>query len=187
MAILTITSTDPKNPRGYIDGQVYGVRYLPQAIQEALQNNTPGAFVNPSDLVSLLVWNAYEIAEHPMWYEDMQPIFTQYANLYPIMDTLIDLSDYESIAKNTGILSLVFSLPVGDPNSMPVTRDLSPGKRTAILRWLNEPGKDGKPLLGTPPVAAAAMEIMVEEAPVPTTPMNRMMAIKSGRVIEGEE
>jgi hypothetical protein len=163
-AVLKLTASDagPDNARGYIDGQVYGVRPLPQA----LVSNPPGSFVNPADFVSLLVWNAYEVPEAPAWYPDMQPIFTQYGNLYPLMDKLIDLTSYDAISESVGILTYVFSLPESDPNSMPVTRDLSPAKRKAILRWLNTPGPDGKPLLGTPPPKAAAVTFAVAaEAP----------------------
>jgi hypothetical protein len=194
LATLTLTSSDPGNPRVYIDGQVYGVRYLPQPVYEAvyetvyetLQQNAPGTFMNPSDFVSVLIWNEYTAPDPLTWFDDLQPIFTQYANLYPIMDKLIDLSDYEAVAGNAGILSFVFSLPVGDPNSMPVTRDLSPAKRQAIVKWLNTPGEDGKPLLGTAKPAAAALSLHTEVAVAPTR-MNRIQAIKSGRIVEEEE
>lgn len=186
LATLTLTSSNPGNPRVYIDGQVYGVRYLPQAIAKALQQNAPGAFINPSDFVSVLIWSEYTALDPPTWFEDLRPIFTQYANLYPIMDKLIDLSDYEDVARNAGILSFVFSLPVGDPNSMPVTRDLSPAKRRAIVKWLNTPGEDGKPLLGTARPVAAALSLHTEVA-VATPRMNRIQAIKSGRIVEEEE
>jgi hypothetical protein len=186
LATLTLTSSNPGNPRVYIDGQVYGVRYLPQAVNEALQQNASGAFMNPSDFVSVLIWSEYTTPDPPTWFDDLQPIFTQYANLYPIMDKLIDLSDYEDVARNAGILSFVFSLPVGDPNSMPVTRDLSPAKRQAIVNWLNTPGEDGKPLLGTVKPAVAALSLHTEVAAAPLR-MNRIQAIKSGRIVEEEE
>jgi hypothetical protein len=75
------------------------------------------------------------------------------------MKPIVDLKSYVSVCANVHILKLAFGLPVEDPNSMPVTRDLSDAKRKAILRWLSEPGADGKPLEGTPrgPVAAVAM------------------------------
>ena len=44
---------------------------------------------------------------------------------------------------------------------MPVTRDLSPAKRTAILEWLQNVGADGKPLYGDAPAALSA------QAPAP--------------------
>ena len=49
---------------------------------------------------------------------------------------------------------------------MPVTRDLSGGKRTAILRWLRELGPDGRPLLGVAAGLEAAVAADVRE-PVP--------------------
>jgi hypothetical protein len=192
IATLTITASDPKNPRGYIDGQVYGVRYLPQAIQQPSQQANSGAFVNPSDFVSVLIWNEYMAPDPITWLDDLGPIFTQYGNLYPIMDKLIDLTNYDAVAANAGILSFVFSMPPGDPNSMPVTRDLSPAKRAAILKWLNSPGEDGKPLYGTPKEPPAAAKFaMTAEASTPAAPqpvrMTRIQAIKSGRIVEGEE
>ncbi len=190
-AVLRLTASDagPGNPRGYIDGQVYGVRPLPQA----LVSNPPGSFVNPADFISLLVWNAYEVPAAPAWYPDMQPIFTQYGNLYPLMDKLIDLTSYDAISDSVGILTYVFSLPESDPNSMPVTRDLSPAKRTAILRWLKTPGPDGKPLLGTPPPKAAATFGVTAEAPVAAAQVSDLFRMKSGldeladELVDGKE
>jgi len=182
-AVLSLKASDPKNPRGYVDGQVYGVRPLPQAVAQ----NAPGSWINPADFVSLLVWNAFDDTEAPTWYGNMQPIFTQYGHLYPLMDKLIDLTSYEAVAAHTEILTFVFSLPESDPNSMPVTRDLSPAKRAAILHWLKTPGPDGKPLLGTPPPEAAAAP-MALEAPVADEatppPRNDLFRMKSG--IEGD-
>jgi hypothetical protein len=75
---------------------------------------------------------------------DIAPIFTQYGNLYPIMSQrLVDLSNPESVKHNLKILQLAFSLDIADPNYMPVTRDLSAGKRTAIQRWLDRLAKEG--------------------------------------------
>jgi hypothetical protein len=179
-AVLKLTASDPGNPRVYVDGQVYGVRPLPQSIV----SNPPGSWVNSSEFISLLVWNAYEVPEAPAWYPDMQPIFTQYGNLYPLMDKLIDLTSYDAVAANVNILVHVFSLPVSDPNSMPVTRDLSPNKRAAILRWLKTPGPDGKPLLGTPPpkakAAPAATFGAAPEAPAAAAQVSNLFLMKSG-------
>jgi hypothetical protein len=182
---LTASETGPQNPRGYVDGQIYGVRPLPQA----LVSNPAGSFVNPADFISLLVWNAYEVPEAPAWYPDMQPIFTQYGNLYPLMDKLIDLTSYDAISANVNILVHVFRLLESDPNSMPVTRDLSPNKRKAILRWLTSPGEDGKPLLGTPPPpkTKAAPEALRAEKAVTPAPRNELFLMKSGIDEMGEE
>lgn len=147
-ATLTIAASDPGNPRGYVDGQVYGVRPLPNP-------PPPQTLQNPSDFVSLLVWDDFKPETPLTWHGSMQPIFQQYANLYPIMARFLDMSSYEEICipRNLQILRLAFGLDPSDPNSMPVTRDLSEPKRKAILSWLSNLGPDGKPLLG---VAAAA-------------------------------
>jgi hypothetical protein len=159
IATLAIRAKAPDNPRGFIDGQVYGVRPM---LEETV---IPGAGYpfNSGEFVSLLVWNAFEPDEPPSWYGSLQPIFQQYANLYPIMDRFLDLSDYASVAANRRLLLLAFSLDPSDPNSMPVTRDLSAAKRTAIIRWLTDVGPDGKPRLGSPPPA-------VPTAREPSTP-----------------
>lgn len=149
-ATLAITASDPGNPRGYIDGQVYGVRYLLETIAQSLKTD-PSFGYDPSDFVSLHVFDAYAVPAEPTWY-GLQPIWQQYANLYPIMDRLLNLASYEDVAAHAHLLAFAFGLPIGNPNHMPVTRDLSQGKRAAILRWLTQPGPDGKPRLGQPPV-----------------------------------
>jgi hypothetical protein len=165
IATIPIGAKGPGNPRGFIDGQVYGVRPM---LEETL---IPGAGYpfNPGEFVSLLVWNAFEPDDPPTWYGSLQPIFQQYRNLYPVMDRFLDLSDYKSVAANREVLLVVFGLDVHDPNSMPVTRDLSAAKRRAIIRWLSEPGPDGLPLLGTPPAAGPGPTGHVQ-APIATAP-----------------
>jgi hypothetical protein len=159
LARLSIRVSDPGNPRHYIDGQVYGVRPI---LEDSLAYGT-GDTYNPWDFVSLLVFSSFQPDEPITWFGSLQPIFQQYANLYPVMKKFLDLADYDSVCANVKLLHLAFGLPMEDPNSMPITRDLSPAKRKAILRWLSEPGEDGMPRKGTPPPAAA-----VEAAPEPS-------------------
>lgn len=158
---LTITAAidGPRNPRTYIDGQVYGVGYR-------LNEQLAGYNANPFNYVSLLVWDQFAIPDRPTWYEHVRPILTQYANLYPIMSRrLLDLTDYDSVVANAGILRLSFSLPISDPNSMPVTRDLSANKRATLLKWLDSRDDGtGLPARGHP-VTAAPPPIEVAEAP----------------------
>ena len=61
---------------------------------------------------------------------------------------LVDLGDYGSVSAHRGLLQLAFSLPVSDPNYMPVTRDLSSAKRDTLLKWLATSGPDGLPVKG---------------------------------------
>src|SRR6202043_3294857 len=102
---------------------------------------------------------AYAVPAKAAWIPDIAPIFTQYGNLYPIMSQrLVDLSNPEAVKRNLKILQLAFSLEIDDPNYMPVTRDLSAGKRTAIQRWLDRIDKDGDPtFVGGPRVRSELM------------------------------
>jgi hypothetical protein len=161
VAALPIFARAPGNPRDFIDGQVYGIRPMLE------ETTAPGALYpfNMWEFVSVLVFDTFEADEPPTWWGSLQPIFQQYANLYPIMGDVVDLSDYDSVCSMRDMMLLAFELPVTNPNSMPVTRDMSTAKRNAILRWLRDVGPDGKPLLGPvppPPTARAGL------APQPT-------------------
>ncbi len=134
VATLFIHATDPGNPRGYIDGQVYGITYQLGATAPAI-----GSVSNPSQLMNLLVFNAYTIPETPTWIADVQPIFQQYADLYPVMKRIVDLSNFGSVMQQNHMLLNVFNTPISDPNYMPVTRDLSAPKHAMLLQWLANP------------------------------------------------
>ena len=155
---LIASADGPKNPRGYIAGQVYGISYQ-------LADQPAGYISNIMNYISVLVFDKKVVPDKPTWYQDIQPLFTQYGNLYPIMSQyVVDLNNYDSVVERISILKLAFSLPIGDPNHMPVTRDMSAGDRDTILKWLSSPGPDGKPLLGSPPV----QPVIVEAAAAPS-------------------
>jgi hypothetical protein len=147
-AVLPIRVSDPGNPRGYIDGQVYGVR---PALEETLPPAVGYPF-NPYHFISLLVFDAFVPVEPLTWYGTIEPILKQAANLYPVMSRILNLGDYQSVIAHKRLLQLCFSRDVTDPNSMPVTRDLSMAKRRALLRWL----ADDPPLLGQSSTLARA-------------------------------
>lgn len=158
---LTVTAAagGPGNPRGYIDGQVYGVGYQ-------LKDQPAGYTANLLNFVSVLAWDRYDVPDRPTWHGHVRPILAQYANLYPIMSRrLIDLTDYACVVANARLLRLSFSLPVGDPNSMPVTRDLSANKRATLLKWLDSADPaTGLPPLGDAPAAPPAAPAPAAEA-----------------------
>ena len=138
---VSASEKGPGNPRGYLDGQVYGIAYGPKSPPD-------GYHGNPFDYISLLAWDYYEVLANPTWNDHIEPILTQYGNLYPIMSRrLVDLSSYDSVVANLAIMKLSFSLPVENPNHMPVTRDLSANKLKTIQKWLDS--KD--PATGLPP------------------------------------
>jgi hypothetical protein len=146
-AKATLSPSDPKMPRRYIDGQVYGIRF---ALEDTLSPSLRYPFP-VSDVVSVLLWDAFEPDQPITWHGSIAQIFTQYHNLYPIMHRFINMSSYDDVCAKRELVLFVFGLDEKHPNSMPVTRDLSPAKRQAIIEWLSKPGANGKPLLGTPP------------------------------------
>lgn len=166
---LTASAGGPKNPRGYIAGQLYGIGYQ-------LADQPAGYISNAMNYVSVLVYDKKVVPDKPTWYQDIQPLFTQYGNLYPIMSQyVVDLNNYEAVVERTAILQLAFSLPIEDANHMPVTRDLGAGDRDTILKWLTSRGADGRPLLGTPPVV-----------PAPTVPPVQLSAVEESAEVEAE-
>lgn len=148
--VIQACKNGPGNPRVYLDGQLYGIAYGPKDPPKNLQTN-------PFNYISVLVWDAYVVPDQPTWYEHVQPILTQYGNLYPIMSKrLVDLSDYDSVVANLDIMKLSFSLPLHNPNHMPVTRDLSANKTATIIKWMNSKDpKTGLPPLGQKPLQTA--------------------------------
>ena len=125
----------PGSPRGYVDGQLYGIGYK-------LRDEPPGYIRNFLEFIGVLAFDFEEVKANPNWFSDIQPILQQYSNLYPIMSRyVVDLGDYDAVVNKREILKLVFSLPEKDPNYMPIQRDLSRNKRKNILNWLNSPIK----------------------------------------------
>ncbi|MET3131336.1 hypothetical protein AAKU55_001598 [Oxalobacteraceae bacterium GrIS 1.11] len=173
---ITASSAGPGNPRAYIDGQVYGIGYGLATL--------PRHYVsNHLNFISLLAFDAMPIPDAPTWYQDIQPILKQYANLYPIMSKyLVNLAEYTSVIGHLPILTLAFSLPIENPNHMPVTRDLSEHKRSMILKWMNNRGPDGLPLLGMPPLPETASTAVTPVLPatVPSTPLEHDDIGKTG-------
>ncbi|MES2939039.1 MAG: hypothetical protein V4864_15240 [Pseudomonadota bacterium] len=161
---LSASAQGPGRPRGYIAGQLYGVGYQ-------LASQPAGYVSNMFNFVSVLAYSARTVPAQPTWWQDIQPLFAQFGNLYPIMSRyVVDLGSYDSVVQHLRILKLAFSLPRHDANHMPVTRDLSLGDRDTILKWLDTKGPDGLPLPGTPPAPAPAAAPAAPQAAAPAAP-----------------
>jgi hypothetical protein len=172
---ITIATTDPGNSRGYIDGQLFGITY-------GLGNTPPaiGAVGNPSQILNLLIFDAYKVPKRPTWIEDVQPIFQQYADLYPVMKRIVDLGNFGNVVQHRSILYNVFSTPESNPNYMPVTRDLSAPKKKMLLKWLSAPepvylNLDSVPQL----MKALQLAVELEHATIPTY-LTAMYSLQSG-------
>jgi hypothetical protein len=155
VAVISFLASDPGSPRWFnngadygIDGQVYGVR--PSFADPALA----AGIVNQWNFISFLVWSGFTPA-NPVTWSQIQPVLQQYANLYPVMNRFLNLGDPAAVKANVRLLKLGFGLDPTDPNAMPVTRDLSPAKRAAILQWLDNP-VEGPPAPASARAAASA-------------------------------
>jgi hypothetical protein len=91
--------------------------------------------MDPPGLSVLLFQNQPYIAQ-PTW-QDVGPILSQWATLYPAMTNIINLSVYSTVTDptNAPLIQQMLSLDMADPAFMPVTRDLSLLRRDMILRW----------------------------------------------------
>ena len=116
-----------------IDGQVYGFEFCPSIGEK--EGECSSFSLNP---ITIRAFSNRTYPEHPTWEHDIQPIFTQYHHLYPVMHGILNLSNYSSVTSldNLQLMNLSMSLDINDPNYMPATRDLPEAKRQMILRWL---------------------------------------------------
>lgn len=166
-ARLRLRARDPGRPRDYIDGQVYALCPVLESTIVAPADPYP---YNQWNFISLRLWSGFRPDEPLTWHGAIEPVLRQYADLYPVMRDFLDLGDYEQVCAQAKRLVFAFELGIDDPDVMPVTRDLSAAKRKAILRWLREPGEDGRPRLGTPRQPAAARPAVAIPAEVPAPP-----------------
>lgn len=120
-----ITVGDPGNPRGPIDGQVYGI-----PIDWSLDTNPD----SQNAFISLLVWDTRPDSS-PTW-ANVQPIFQQFMHLYPGMQSILDLSDQATVEANAKKIAAYLGTPVTSSHYMPVTRDLSGVKQQMIIDYL---------------------------------------------------
>ena len=119
-----------------IDGQVYLFRYCIDD-EECIDYEK----LYSVSAISFLVFSTIDYAHPPYWVGGVQPVFAQYAQLSPIMMTILNLSRYTDVTqeRNRFLLNLSMNLPFEDPGYMPTTRDLSPTKRKMIIEWLQNP------------------------------------------------
>ncbi len=132
LAVQSLGTSDPGNPRGYIEGQLYVLQ--PTFVEEPV-------VAQQFDVLALLLHDAAAVPARPKW-ADIQDWMQQYANLYPIMSRmLVDLGDRNAVLRMAHVMEMGFALPIEHPNHMPVTRDLSGPRRETVLRWLRQLGE----------------------------------------------
>ncbi|MDG1332705.1 MAG: hypothetical protein P8P74_10265 [Crocinitomicaceae bacterium] len=132
---LKITGGRINNPRKYLDGQIYFLGYSLEGTS-ADPANTGMA----GDQISIHLRDYFPVPDRPTW-SDISDTMQQFSNLYPIMSKyLVDLASREAVLSKRKILLFAFSQDINSPMYMPVTRDLSEGKRLTIMKWLKSAG-----------------------------------------------
>jgi hypothetical protein len=131
-ATLQVKALDPGNPRGYMDGQIYFLRYgfKDAAIRDSYVQS-------PDDLISVQVYQEQPDIENVTWGNFVQSILAQYAKIYPVMGFL-NLSDPENVKKHAKEIKCALLRSVQEGCHMPVTRDLSESRTKLIVAWLDQ-------------------------------------------------
>ncbi len=142
---IPLTAGVPPGAQDAIDGEIARVRYSPR-----LRNGSPdptGTGLTGLDVIVAHVRDPFVVPDRPDWDRHVKPILTQYARLYPIMsEHLVDLGDRDALPPWRRALLFAMTRKMGDPNYMPVTRDLSEPKQATIVRWLEQlPAAGGRP------------------------------------------
>ncbi|MCA1185124.1 MULTISPECIES: ferritin-like domain-containing protein [unclassified Saccharopolyspora] len=169
-ARITLTGRDPGHPRPMLDGLTVRIPYRFAARPDA-----------PSGHLSVRVFDRYTGPERPTWNRDVRPIFQRYANLYPVMHDLFDLGNYQHVTRHGTYIRRTMLAPLESPNHMPVTRDLSPGKRDMIVKWLRTEPAPPVMEIGSPEELRAVLQqaVLVEQATVPPY-LAALLSIKAG-------
>jgi hypothetical protein len=150
---LTITGTDPGRPRGFLDGQVYEIDLSVAGAANA------GTAFNSWLFISVLLFSETAVPDTVTWNGDVLPILQQYANLYPrphgsVVDydaeypgeanpmpplhPVVSLTDKKWVGSFAPRILTALDLPIEHPNHMPVTRDLSAGRRGILKKWMQQ-------------------------------------------------
>lgn len=131
--VLTLTASDPGKPRMYPDGQagpdgqVYWITGSWASFgQIFLYSGAP---------INVLVFSSHTMPAAPTWTNDVGPILSNYARMYPYMMSIIDLGNYPTVKQNASAIQKVLNLPPENPHHMPIVRDLSGDKLAMINQW----------------------------------------------------
>lgn len=124
IATFNLSCTPPGNPRGYVDGQIYFLRY--EFADPAISTDY---VQDPNDLVSVQVYD--EQAEL-----SGQQLLAKWGRLYKIMNFLTDEEKVQQIDLRN-MIKLLLQQPFTEIKHMPVTRDLGYAARKKITDWID--------------------------------------------------
>jgi len=120
-----------------IDGQVYQFSYSSGSELIDQQVSPSEQILSSINAAAILVFSNVSYTRPYTWVQDVEPIFSQYAQLYPVMMHVVNMSNYTDVKLRTGPLLYAMGNDVSHPSYMPVTRDLSAAKRNMIIEWLS--------------------------------------------------
>jgi hypothetical protein len=186
---LTITGSDPKRPRQYLDGQVYEIDLSVVGAANA------GTAFDSNLFISVLLFSVTAAPDTVTWNGDVLPILQQYANLYPrphgpvvnydpqypgepnptpLLHPVISLTDQKWVASYAPRILTALGLPIEHPNHMPVTRDLSAGRRAILKKWMQQVIAGTIPLEPGPVIPTEAAVRLKRAAPPPAAPREQL-------------
>ena len=177
---LTITGGDPGRPRQYLDGQIYEIDL---AVVNAANAGTE---FNSNLFISVLLFSETAVPDTVTWNGDVLPILQQYANLYPrphgpvvnydpgypgepnpipLLHPVISLTNKDWVGSFAPRILTALGLPIEHPNHMPVTRDLSAGRRGILQKWMQQVIAGSIPLEPGPVIPPDAVTMARRAAP----------------------
>jgi len=207
---LTIAGSDPGRPRQFpdgtfLDGQVYEIDLAVAGAVNAGTEFDSGLFI------SVLLFSETKVPNMVTWHGDVLPILQQYANLYPrphgqvvnydpgypgepnptpLLHPVISLTNKDWVGSFAPRILTALGLPIEHPNHMPVTRDLSAGRRGILERWMQQVIDGSIPLEPEPVIPPDAVSMAERAAPrtaaardrpdIPDSKTAAMQRIKSG-------
>jgi hypothetical protein len=200
---LEITGSDPGWPRGFVDGQVYEIDL---AVENAAN---AGTSFDSNLFISVLLFSATAVPDTVTWNGDVLPILQQYANLYPrphgpvvnydpdypdepnptpLLHPVISLTDKDWVGSMAPRILTALGLPIEHPNHMPVTRDLSAGRRGILQKWMQQVIAGSVPLEPGPVIPPSAAPMLRRAAPAaaaargrPAIPDSRTAAMQRAK------
>jgi hypothetical protein len=202
---LTITGSDPGRPRQYLDGQVYEIDLT------VVNAANAGTEFDSNLFISVLLFSETAVPDMVTWNGDVLPILRQYANLYPrphgpvvnydpgypdepnptpLLHPVISLTNKDWVGSFAPRILTALGLPIEHPNHMPVTRDLSAGRRGILQKWMQQVIAGSIPLEPGPVIPPDAVSMVKRAAPpaaaardrpdIPDSKTAAMRRIKSG-------
>lgn len=133
LVIMKLTTVSSKLTRKGLDGNLEGYHYYVK--WSKMSEDKPKVCT----MIVAKLFHPRNYKEPYTWVDHVQPIFKQYANLFPVMRSRsFEMDSYFDVVAHKDIMKLSLTLPMSHPSYMPATRDLSVPRRNMIVKWLSQ-------------------------------------------------